>query len=214
MKTRRVGDHALLVLVEDAPGALAVRDLVLRLAADGGPDALPMPVDVVPAARTVLLDGLPGPASVHRWQDRLAHALPEQSEPLAPERETRQLTLDVRYDGADLATVAQAWGCSVQALVDRHTTVDFLVAFCGFAPGFAYCVPTQPLPSVPRRPAPRERVPAGSVALAGEYCGVYPTEMPGGWQLLGRTAALLFDPEREQPALLVPGDTVRFRNVA
>ncbi len=85
------------------------------------------------------------------------------------------------------------------------------MAFCGFAPGFAYCVPTEPLPEVPRRDVPRERVPSGSVALAGEYCGVYPTEMPGGWQLLGRTTAVLFDPGREEPALLVPGDSVRFQ---
>ncbi len=119
--------------------------------------------------------------------------------------------LETVYDGADLDVVATAWSCSAEAVVARHQQVAFLVAFCGFAPGFAYCVPADPLPEVPRRGVPRERVPGGSVALAGEYCGVYPAPMPGGWQLVGRTSAVMFDPGRDRPALLVPGDTVCFR---
>lgn len=118
------------------------------------------------------------------------------------------------YDGADLDVVAEVWGCSPAAVVERHEHAVFLVAFCGFAPGFAYCVPVEPFPEMPRRDVPRERVPSGSVGLAGEYCGIYPAEMPGGWQLLGRTGAVLFDPGRDEPALLAPGDTVRFRAVS
>jgi allophanate hydrolase subunit 1 len=219
MRTRRVGARALLVLVEDPRAAVAVRGLVLKLAAAGDSPGLPAPVDVVPAARTVLLDGLPGPAAVDLWRARLADAVPHDAVPLDAEtpdasRAGRERTLEVTYDGEDLDVVAKVWGCSREALIERHQGAEFLVAFCGFAPGFAYCIPTQPLPEVPRRDDPRERVPRGSVALAGEYCGVYPEQMPGGWQLIGRTSAVLFDPGRDEPALLVPGDTVRFRAVS
>jgi KipI family sensor histidine kinase inhibitor len=119
----------------------------------------------------------------------------------------------VRYDGDDLDVVARAWGCSTAEVIDRHTSTAYTVAFCGFAPGFAYCTSDLPLPAVPRRSEPRPRVPAGSVALAAEYCGVYPRTMPGGWQLIGTTGAVLFDPRRDRPALLAPGTTVRFEAV-
>jgi KipI family sensor histidine kinase inhibitor len=202
-----MGSRALLVMVDDAAVAVAVRETVLRLADDTD---LPGPRDVVPAARSVLVDGLPGPEAVRSWRDRLS-GLEEliASEPIPG----RDVTIDVRYDGADREVVAAAWGCSGDAVVDRHVSAGYLVAFCGFAPGFAYCTAFDPMPEVPRRDAPRERVPAGSVGLAGPYCGVYPSAMPGGWQLIGRTTETLFDPERERPALLTPGDRVRFRAV-
>lgn len=209
MKTRAVGAHALLVLVDDARSAALTRTLVLELAEQSG---LPMPREVVPAARTVLVDGLPGNASVDEWRSRL------EDETLLDPRSAvasdgREITLETTYDGADIDVVAQAWSCSREAVVERHQRAVFLVAFCGFAPGFAYCLPVEPLPEVGRRDAPREQVPKGSVGLAAEYCGVYPAEMPGGWQLVGRTSMVLFDPGRSEPALLVPGDTVRFRAV-
>jgi allophanate hydrolase subunit 1 len=213
MRTRTVGDHALLVLVDDARSAVSTRRLVLDLAADPGGPGLPMPRDVVPAARTVLLDGLPGPGAVAQWRSQLAGAVLPVGDGSERAEHARQVTIEMTYDGVDRDVVATAWGCSREAVVDRHRRTVFLVAFCGFAPGFAYCVPADPLPAVPRRDVPRERVPGGSVALAGEYCGVYPTEMPGGWQLIGRTSAVLFDPDRTEPALLAPGDTVRFRAV-
>lgn len=120
------------------------------------------------------------------------------------------MTLRVRYDGADLEEVAAAWGCGVDDVVRRHLDARFTVAFCGFAPGFAYCTSDPQLPDVPRRRDPRIKVPAGSVALAGPYCGVYPRQMPGGWQLIATTAEVLFDPDREHAALLSPGDLLRF----
>ncbi|MGH3446744.1 MAG: 5-oxoprolinase subunit B family protein, partial [Nocardioidaceae bacterium] len=113
---------------------------------------------------------------------------------------------------ADLDVVADSWSCSVDDVVARHQAATFTVAFCGFAPGFAYCTSDPPLPPVRRRADPRTEVPAGSVALAGEYCGVYPRALPGGWQLIGVTDRTLFDPEQTEPALLRPGDTVRFED--
>jgi allophanate hydrolase subunit 1 len=209
VRTRRVGDHALLVLVDDSRSAAAVRTLVIELATR---ERLPMPRDVVPAAETVLVDGLPGPQAVAGWRSRLEAESPPvpavpRGSPLA------EVVLDTTYDGADLDVVAEAWGCSPEAFVSRHQEAVFVVAFCGFAPGFAYCVPAEPLPEVRRRDDPRQRVPSGSVALAGKYCGVYPAQLPGGWQLVGRTEAVLFDPRRDEPALLVPGAMVRFRAV-
>lgn len=212
-----MGDHALLVLLDDAQSAAAVAGFMRDTGAGGAAAHLSEPRDVVPAARTVLLDGLPDRAAVAAWAAWLAEAAPPSdkgsgSPGLAPVI-GRPVVIETVYDGADLAEIATAWGCSRDAVVARHEATVFVVAFCGFAPGFAYCLPRSPLPSVPRRVVPRERVPAGSVALGGEFCGVYPRPMPGGWQLLGATAAVMFDPQREPPALLTPGDAVRFRAV-
>jgi KipI family sensor histidine kinase inhibitor len=112
------------------------------------------------------------------------------------------------YDGEDLGLVAEHWSVSEDEVVARHLGTEFTVAFCGFVPGFGYLTG---LPwSVPRLPAPRPRVPAGSVALAGAYTGVYPSASPGGWLLIGRTSIRLFDVDADPPALLAPGTRVRF----
>jgi KipI family sensor histidine kinase inhibitor len=121
--------------------------------------------------------------------------------------------LPVRYDGADLADTASRLGMAPAELVRRHAAAEYRVAFCGFAPGFGYLTGLPPELHVPRLSTPRTRVPAGSVGLAGEFCGVYPRESPGGWRLLGRTDAVLWDAEREPAALLAPGTRVRFRPV-
>jgi KipI family sensor histidine kinase inhibitor len=102
---------------------------------------------------------------------------------------------------------------SPRAVVAAHTATTFRVGFCGFAPGFAYLTGLPAALAVPRHPTPRTKVPAGSVALADTYCGVYPTESPGGWQLIGRTDVVLFDVAATPPALLVPGVRVRFVEV-
>ena len=112
------------------------------------------------------------------------------------------MEVPVVYDGADVDELARLWDVSTAEVAARHADTEFEVAFCGFAPGFAYLRGLDA--DVPRRSSPRPRVPAGSVALAGRYCGIYPTESPGGWQLVGRTSAQLFDPGREPPALLAP----------
>jgi len=159
--------------------------------------------DVVPAARTVLLDGVLDPVAVR------AHVLAMSPPPL-PDTEGPLVELAVHYDGEDLAEVARLWGTDEAGVVAVHTGTAFRVAFCGFAPGFGYLSGLPPHRHVPRRATPRTRVRAGSVGLADEWSGVYPTASPGGWQLIGRTTAPLFDVHRDPPALLAPGTRVRF----
>lgn len=122
----------------------------------------------------------------------------------------RLVEIPVVYDGPDLDEVAQLTGLSPEEVIARHTGAEHVAAFIGFQPGFAYLTGGDTLLHVPRRDAPRTRVPGGTVAIAGPYSGVYPRESPGGWRLLGSTTALMFDPAREPPALLAPGDRVRF----
>ena len=117
----------------------------------------------------------------------------------------------VRYDGADLAEIAAHAGLSPAEVVERHAAATYRVAFVGFQPGFAYLDGLPAELHTPRRATPRPRVPAGTLAIGGEWTGVYPLATPGGWNLLGTTDALLFDPRRDPLALLQPGDTVRFR---
>ena len=112
----------------------------------------------------------------------------------------------VVYDGEDLDDVAEILGCDRDEVVRRHTSGLWTVAFCGFAPGFGYLTADEGDWSVPRRKSPRTKVPPGSVALAGEFSGVYPRESPGGWQLIGRTEVAVFELDRDPPALLAPRD--------
>lgn len=131
---------------------------------------------------------------------------------LAPEPEPvgRLVEIPVAYDGPDLDEVARLTGLSREEVVARHTGAEHVAAFLGFQPGFAYLTGGDELLHVPRREVPRTQVPGGTVAIAGPYSGVYPRDSPGGWRLLGSTAAAMFDPAREPPALLAPGDRVRF----
>jgi KipI family sensor histidine kinase inhibitor len=131
----------------------------------------------------------------------------------ATDRRTAVVELPVVFDGEDLADVARLTGRGVAGVVRALTTAELTVAFCGFAPGFGYLTGLPDDLRVPRRATPRTRVPAGSVALAGPFAGVYPQASPGGWQLVGRTDAVLFDVDRDPPALLSPGTVVRFRDV-
>lgn len=171
-------------------------------------------VDVVPAARTVLVSWKPGadPESVRTRLQELADGLSADALPAA----TRTVTISVEYAGPDLSEVARLTGLSEDEVVAAHTDNPWRVAFGGFAPGFAYLIGGDPRLVVPRRTEPRTRVPAGSVGLAGRFSGIYPRESPGGWQLLGTTDAALWDSTRfaasgtDSPALLTPGTTVRF----
>jgi len=154
--------------------------------------------------RSVLLDGLADPAmaaeAVRGWAPS-----PPQESTSAPVVE-----IPVRYDGQDLPAVAHLWGTDLYSVVARLNGTEFRVAFCGFTPGFAYLTGLPADLAVPRLETPRTRVPAGSVALADVYAGIYPTASPGGWRLVGRTDVRLFDPDRDPPALLTPGTRVRF----
>ncbi|SNS19169.1 sensor histidine kinase inhibitor, KipI family [Geodermatophilus pulveris] len=163
-------------------------------------------VDVVPAARTVLLVTDPAVTGLAAVEDAVRRTTPRAGERGGGET----VELPVVYDGADLADVAAHLGVDTAEVVRRHTGAEWTVAFCGFAPGFGYLVPDGEPWDVPRRPSPRTRVPPGSVALAGEFSGVYPRESPGGWQLVGRTDVPVFDVDREPAALLRPGVRVRF----
>jgi KipI family sensor histidine kinase inhibitor len=126
------------------------------------------------------------------------------------QRPPREHVIMVAYDGPDLAGVAQTIGLDLNELILRHTSRTYTVDLIGFVPGFAYLSELDPALHLPRRPEPRPHVPAGSVAIAGAQTAVYPLDTPGGWHLIGRTSATMFDPAREPPALLQPGDTVRF----
>jgi KipI family sensor histidine kinase inhibitor len=198
----RSGREALLVEVDDLDAALALY-AALRTA------ALPGVVDLVPAARTVLI--------------RLDPAV---TSPAAVEKATAGLTLDgprraargtveipVRYDGPDLAEVAAHTGLTPDEVIALHTGARWTVAFAGFVPGFGYLTGGDPRLDVPRRGSPRTRIPAGSVGLAGRFSGVYPSDSPGGWQLIGSTTRRMWDLDRPEPALLVPGVEVIFKAV-
>lgn len=184
---------------------------VLAWAAQLRAAALPGVVDIVPAARTVLVK-LDGPRRQGVIRQRLrkmrvvAGDLPE------PDRRP-DVVVDVVYDGPDLAEVAGHTGLSIAQVIDAHTGSLWRVGFSGFAPGFAYLVDGDPRLRVPRRVEPRTAVPAGAVGLAGEFSAVYPRRSPGGWQLIGRTDAVLWDLGRPDPALLTQGMWVQFRAV-
>jgi KipI family sensor histidine kinase inhibitor len=165
--------------------------------------------DVVPAARTVLFDGVGDLAGLTAWLE----SVEVQASAVAPTPEGPLVELPTTYDGADLDDVAQLWGMTRREVVATHTGADLVVAFCGFLPGFAYCTGLPAELAVPRLDSPRPRVPAGSVGLAGEFSAVYPRSSPGGWRLIGRTSVTLWDQDSPEPALLSPGTRVRFVEV-
>jgi KipI family sensor histidine kinase inhibitor len=199
MRALPVGDDALLVEVSSGEEAQSLHAELLRRRAEGSLTV----AEIVPAARTVLLDGLADPA-------RLASELTASAVPPSPPRARDVVELPVRYDGPDLADVAAHWGVAPHEVARIHAATEFTVAFCGFAPGFGYLTGLPPEYDVPRRATPRTAVPSGSVALAGPYTGVYPRSSPGGWQLIGTTDAVLWDHARVPAALLSPGTRVRF----
>ena len=184
---------------------------------DGRTDARPAAVaarlrdvpgvrQAVPGARSVLLEvDAHADAAVVR---AAVLGIADHSDP--PGDELPLVAIEVRYDGPDLGEVADAAGLSSDDVVRRHTAADYRVAFCGFAPGFAYLTGLDPVLQLPRRAEPRTAVPAGAVGVAGEFTGIYPRRSPGGWHLLGHTDAVLWDAARTPPALLPPGTPVRF----
>jgi KipI family sensor histidine kinase inhibitor len=200
VKVLPYGDAALLVEVDGLPEVLALADAVRA----EPPAGL---LDIVPAARTVLLTVEPGSDLAAARHAVLA--LPVEPGTEAADRDT--VEIEVVYDGPDLEEVGELTGLGAEGVIAAHTGTPWRVAFGGFAPGFAYLAGGDPRLNVPRRSEPRTSVPAGAVGLAGEFSGVYPRSSPGGWQLIGHTDAVLWDLDRG--ALLRPGGSVRFREV-
>lgn len=225
LSVRRAGAAALLAEYPGTAQVLAAAAAVRALA----PEHL---LDLVPAERTLLLSGTSA-----RDLAEFEALLRDLTSPEEDQQSAAEVTLGIVYDGEDLEVVAQLLGMSTNALITAHSSTTWTAAFGGFAPGFSYLVapdrdaPTAPpehqgsVPpgrpgtgtggagppwDVPRRAEPRTAVPAGAVGLAAHYCAVYPRATPGGWQLIGRSDAELFDPRREPPALLGPGTRVRF----
>ena len=198
MRMLLAGERAVLVEVDDLSTVHRLADAVRSA-------QLPGVVDVVPAYCTVLVS-----TSTPHDLAALRDALP--ALPLRPAGEARGALVEVPvvYDGADLDEVCRLTGLSRADVVARHTAPDYVVAFLGFTPGFPYLVGLEPSLHVPRRATPRTSVPAGSVGLAGDQTGIYPRASPGGWQIVGRTEVVLFNAARTPPALLAPGDRLRF----
>ncbi|GAA3933200.1 urea amidolyase family protein [Microbacterium soli] len=197
MRILTASDRALLVEASDLDEAMR-----LNLAWEGTPGV----VERIPGARTVLVRFDPSRISARRLAAVLRETAPTGTRMPA----TGEVTIPVQYDGEDLDEVAAMLGVSTEEVVRRHQRAGWRVAFSGFAPGFGYLIGDDPLFDVARRATPRTRVPAGAVALAGRFTGVYPRSSPGGWQLIGRTEAVMWDIDRDPPALLTPGTSVRF----
>jgi KipI family sensor histidine kinase inhibitor len=200
-RVRRYGDAGLLVETPSNGAALA---LCAALAASG------LAVRARPGLRSVLVQPSGGDADL----GALARAVADLPVGDSAPPPGRVVELPVVYDGEDLSEVAARTGLDLAEVVARHAAPEYTVACLGFTAGFAYLEGLDEALHLPRRDSPRARVPAGSVAIAGNQAGVYPRPAPGGWHLIGRTAAVVFDEAADPPALLAPGDRVRFLPVA
>ncbi|MHA7288842.1 5-oxoprolinase subunit B/C family protein [Arthrobacter sp. MDT3-24] len=201
LAVRQVGTTAVLAELSGLHDVLALQALLLE-------EPLPGQVDVLAAAETVMVKA-DSPAAARRMAARLL----EMDLTVRSHAEGKLVQIEAVYDGDDLAEVGRLTGLGTDGVIAAHTGQVWTVAFGGFAPGFSYMVGENQVLEVPRRSSPRTAVPAGSVALAGNYSAVYPRKSPGGWQLIGRTAAPMWDLSREQPALAAPGDRVQFSAV-
>lgn len=168
---------------------------------------VPGVVEIVPAESTVVV------RCTRERHDDIGHVLDMVVPASRTERSDQPVTIDVVYDGPDIAELAYAAQVSIDDVIRLHVSGSYDVAFCGFSPGFGYLRGIDHRLHVPRRDTPRTSVPAGSIGVAAGYTCVYPSPSPGGWYLIGRTTAPMWDAERTPPALLCPGQSVRFRRV-
>lgn len=201
---RRAGDRAVLLELHDAATVHQAHQALTAERVDGLADV------VAGAATLLLIAEHPHGTALRRATARVRQIPAEQASPAAGGDAKGTVTIPVRYDGQDLADVARLRGVSTEEVVRMHTARTYTAGFFGFAPGFAYLTGLDPALHLPRRGSPRTEVPAGTVAIASEYTGVYPRRSPGGWHLLGTTTTPLWDLDRPRPALLTPGTRVRF----
>ena len=214
MRALAAGDAAVLLDLSDSGDRDSAARTAAQLAAAISAAKLPGVLDVIPGACTVLVTTEPGSWDTRDLAARLLDivAADRSGDPLPSAQAAAEI--DVCYDGPDLDEVAALTGLPVSEVITRHQDAEYRVGWLGFAPGFGYLTGLDPaLGRVPRLDTPRVAVPAGSVAIAGGLAAVYPAKSPGGWRLLGRTNAKMWDQERAQPALLAPGMRVRFRAV-
>ncbi len=211
-----MGEAALLLRLGDDMDA-AVNARVHAVAAairQAGTDAV---TDIVPAYASVLVRHRPLAPQARASLHRQLLALADEAAAATPSTEGESHEIPVCYDdghGPDLASLARARGLTIRQVVERHTAPTYRVAMTGFAPGFPYLLGLDERLATPRRETPRTRVAAGSVGIAGRQTGIYPGELPGGWQLIGQTPLALFRPDdADRPCLLQPGDRVRFRAI-
>lgn len=197
------GSDSFLVELDDLGISLTLLDALLAAELKGI-------CEVIPGARTIMVHFDPFMTD----RAKLTKQIAKLDLSVRRSRSGAFFEIPVCYNGEDLDDVAAFLGCSVEELICRHTQATYTVAFTGFAPGFAYMTCDDPRFDVPRRQSPRVKIPAGSVALAGKFGGIYPSGSPGGWQLLGTTPLAMWDTTRKRAALLAPGDRVRFRDMA
>jgi len=222
-----IGDAGLLISFGPAVDAAAARAQAIAAAIDQARPGMPAVGRPVPAHASVLVPfdplsialedaiGLVRSAVVSADATLASAETGADADVVADEDRAAATAIEipVRYggaDGPDLETVAELLGLRPADVVELHASARYRVLFLGFAPGFGYLGGLPTALVTPRRDSPRERIPAGTVAIAGEQTCVYPLAMPGGWQLIGRTDTILFDPDRPEPALLRPGASVRF----
>jgi KipI family sensor histidine kinase inhibitor len=212
-----IGDAGLLVSLETGLGAApAARAQAVAAAIDATRAVVSAIGRPVPAQASVLVPFDPLAMSLEDVIRHVRRAVsPVMAAPAPPDDgpETAVIEIPVRYggtNGPDLKTIADLHGLRAADVIALHAAARYRVLFLGFAPGFGYLSGLPAVLATPRRDSPRERVPAGSIGLAGEQTGIYPLAMPGGWHLIGRTETILFDPGRSGPALLRPGARVRF----
>lgn len=191
------------------PAAWLVDDLADPAAWADSLRAMDVPgvVEIVPAESTVVV------RCTRERHDDIGHVLDMVVPASRTEGSDRPVTIDVVYDGPDIAALAYAAQVSIDDVIRLHLTGSYDVAFCGFSPGFGYLRGIDRRLHVPRRDTPRTSVPAGAIGVAAGYTCVYPSPSPGGWYLIGHTTASMWDAERNPPALLRPGQSVRFRRV-
>lgn len=209
-RVRRAGDCAILIEFADEINA-AINDRVHALAEALRAQARPEIRDLIPAYASLLVCYDAQRVTFAEMAAFLRDALASLA--TSAPRAARLIEIPTRYGGEfgpDLAFVAAHNRLTEDAVIRLHTSVVYRVYLLGFLPGFAYLGSVPEPIAVPRLETPRTRVPAGSVGIAGRQTGIYPLESPGGWRIIGRTELSLFDPHREPPTLLRPGDRVRF----